>query len=328
MTSRPDLRPRTIGENLDAGFKLFTSNFRTLITIAAVIFIPIAIVNGLISSTLGDFSLFDLATGEEDSFEDVFSSMGRFFLITFITAIISGIGGLVLQASAVKVIGDAYQGQNTPWRTGVAIGLRKFFPVFLTGLLIALLAIGAFIALAVLVAIAAAISDGLAIAVGIFGAIALLISIFTLAYVAVPALIVEDLGPTAAIGRSIRLASRRFWPTFWTALLGSIIVGIIGAIVSSIIQFAAIGPAFITATTESGDISAGLLTAVSSVSSAVVSIFSTPFLAAVGMAVYFDLRVRQEGFDLELLSREMTELDPGTDQPPTASDPFGLDTPE
>lgn len=329
MTTRPDLRPRTIGENLDAGFKLFTSNFRTLITIAAVIFIPVAIINGLISSTLGDFNLLDLATGEEDSFEEVFSAMGRFFFLTIVTGIISGFAGLVLQASAVKVIGDAYQGRSTPWRTGINIGFRKFFPVFITGLLIALIGIGALIALGILVAVAVAISDGLGIAVGFFGGIALLISIFTLAYVAVPALIVEDLSPSAAIGRSFRLASRRFWPTFWTAFLGSIIVGIIGGIVSSIIQFAAIGPTFITAATDGSDVSAGLITAVSSVSGAVVSIFSTPFLAAVGMAVYFDLRVRQEGFDLELLSREMTELDPGTDSPPTpGSDPFGLDTPE
>jgi hypothetical protein len=64
------------------------------------------------------------------------------------------------------------------------------------------------------------------------------------------------------------------------------------------------------------------------VSSALVSIFQTPFLAAVGLAVYFDLRVRLEGFDLELLSRELEEST-GTDRTPDpGSDPFGLDAPE
>ena len=60
--------------------------------------------------------------------------------------------------------------------------------------------------------------------VAFFSFIGLLISIFTLAYVAVPALIVENLGPVQAIGRSISMVRHRFWPTFWTGFLAAIII--------------------------------------------------------------------------------------------------------
>ena len=325
MTSRPDLRPRSIGENLDAGFKLFTSNFKQLVTLAAVILVPVAVLNAVISTAAGNFNYFDLFSDPE-SF-DLADEFAAFIGLSVLTGIIGALGSLVVQAGAVSVIGDSYQGKQTTWREGLSIGLRKAFPVLLTGILIGLLAISASIALVIVVVIIAQISDVLAVAIAFFAFIALIISVFTLAYVAVPALIVENLGPVQAIGRSVSMVRHRFWPTFWTGFLAAIIIGIISAIVSSIIQLSVTGPAIFSAT-DTGELSGGLVFASSAVSSALVSIFQTPFLAAVGLAVYFDLRVRLEGFDLELLARELDEST-GTDTTPdTGSDPLGLDSPE
>ena len=311
MTSRPDLRPRSIGENLDAGFKLFTSNFKQLITLAAVILVPIAIVNAVISTAVGNFDYFDIVSDPENF--DIADELAGFIGLSVLT-----LGSLVVQAAAVGVIGDAYQGRQTTWREGLSIGLRKALPVLLTGILIGLIGIGVFIAIGIAVVILAQVSEILAIV----GA-----SIFTLAYVAVPALIVENLGPTQAIGRSFSMVRHRFWPTFWTGFLAAIIAGIISAIVSSIIQLSVAGPAIFSAT-ETGELSGGLVFASSAVSSALVSIFQTPFLAAVGLAVYFDLRVRLEGFDLELLGRELDESTGREGGTEPGSDPFGLDSPE
>ncbi len=325
MTSRPDLRPRSIGENLDAGFKLFTANFKQLVTLAAVILVPVAVLNAVISTAAGNFNYFDLISDPENF--DIADEFAAFIGLTILTGIIGALGSLVVQAGAVSVIGDSYQGKVTSWREGLAIGLRKAFPVLLTGILIGLLAISAAIALVIVVVILAQATEILAAVFAFFAFIALLISVFTLAYVAVPALIVENLGPVQAIGRSVSMVRHRFWPTFWTGFLAAIIIGIISAIVSSIIQLSVTGPAIFSAT-DTGELSGGLVFASSAVSSALVSIFQTPFLAAVGLAVYFDLRVRLEGFDLELLSRELEEST-GTDTTPdTGSDPFGLDSPE
>lgn len=325
MTSRPDLRPRTIGENLDAGFKLFTSNFRVLVIVAAMVLIPVAILNGVISASLGSSNLLDLLTQTEDGALD-FTGAGSYLAVTGLTALIGAIGSLIVQAAVVRVIGDAYQGRSTGWREAISLGFRRAFPVFLTGLLIVIGAIGLLVAVGIVVAIVGTFSDVLALTTAIFFFVGTVVAVFTLAYVAVPALIVEHLGPIGAIRRSIGLVRARFWPTFWTAILAYVIVMVISLIIGGIVQAAVVIPAALDSA-GSGELSGGLITGVSSVSSAVVSIFTTPFTAAVGIAVYFDLRVRFEGFDLELLARDMDRIDPAPPIPRSDDDPFGLDTP-
>lgn len=325
MTSRPDLRPRSIGENLDAGFKLFTANFKQLILVAATILVPVAVVNGVIGASAGNVNYLDLVVDPENL--DSLEGFGTIIAVSVLTGVISALASLVVQAAAVGVIGEAYQGRPTEWRSALGVGLRKFFPVLMTGILVGILAITLAIAVAIIVFIMAQFSTALAIATAIFGFIGLIVSIYTLAYVSVPALVVEDLGPVQAIRRSFELVRKRFWPTFWTAALAAIIVGIIAAIVSSIIQLAVAGPAIFSAS-ESGELSGGLLFAVSAVSSALVGIFQTPFLAAIGLAIYFDLRVRLEGFDLEMLARELDDIDTPAPHIEDESDPFGLDSPE
>lgn len=328
MTSRPDLRPRTIGENLDAGFKLFTSNFRVLITVAAIILIPVAVLTAAISASLGAVDVFDLVSESGDGTID-FTGLGSLFTAFAITGVISAIAGLVVQASVVKVIGEAYQGRETSWQDAIALGVRKAFPVFLTGLLIALGAIALLIVAGIVVAVVGAFSDVLAITSALFLFVGIAVSVFTLVYVAVPALIVENLGPLGAIRRSATLVRARFWPTFWTAILAYLIVLVISLIVGGIIQTVVVIPAALDSV-SSGELSGGLISAVSNVSSAMVSIVTTPFLAAVGIAVYFDLRVRTEGFDLELLARDLEQGEqaaPDGPDGPDDDDPFGLDPP-
>jgi hypothetical protein len=63
----------------------------------------------------------------------------------------------------------------------------------------------------------------------------------------------------------------------------------------------------------------------------IVSILSAPFLAAMVTIIYFDLRVRKEGYDLELMAGDLSRMEsnPHLGAPPPASDdnPFGLDNP-
>ena len=109
MTSRPDLRPRSIGENLDAGFKLFTSNFKQLVTLAAVILVPVAVLNAVISTAAGNFNYFDLVSDPENI--DIADEFAAFIGLSVLTGIIGALGSLVVQAGAVSVIGDSYQGK-------------------------------------------------------------------------------------------------------------------------------------------------------------------------------------------------------------------------
>jgi hypothetical protein len=53
--------------------------------------------------------------------------------------------------------------------------------------------------------------------------------------------------------------------------------------------------------TSSGDVDSRLV--VSSAAGIVSGILTTPFIAAILAVIYFDLRVRKEGLDLELLAQ-------------------------
>jgi hypothetical protein len=93
--------------------------------------------------------------------------------------------------------------------------------------------------------------------------------------------------------RSFRLVRGRWWPTFGALLLAFMFQFFLGLVLG-------IPLGIVTAGLDSGSAAALALTTVVSVASSVIT---TPFMAAVLVLIYFDLRVRKEGFDLELLAQ-------------------------
>jgi hypothetical protein len=65
----------------------------------------------------------------------------------------------------------------------------------------------------------------------------------------------------------------------------------------------------------------------STISSTISSVIVFPFIAAVITVLYFDLRVRSEGFDLEILARELGSSGPAPQASNEPDDPFGLGPP-
>ncbi len=107
-----------------------------------------------------------------------------------------------------------------------------------------------------------------------------------------PVLVVEDLRGRKALGRSWRLAAGHFWRILGVVILAGLIVGIVALIVSIPGELALqmLGP-------DAWPISA-LVTALASV-------LTTPFSILVVVLLYFDLRIRKEGFDMEVMAREL-----------------------
>jgi hypothetical protein len=138
-------------------------------------------------------------------------------------------------------------------------------------------------------------------------------------------LVVEQLGPVAAIQRSFGLVRRRFWPVLGVVLLSVVLYGTVSYLFSlagSLFSWA--GSVF---TLLGGQTSVGVPGAASVISSTLTSIVVQPFIAAVLIVLYFDLRVRAEGYDLRVMA---TELGDGPPPPPPNSspnDPFGLGSP-
>ena len=104
--------------------------------------------------------------------------------------------------------------------------------------------------------------------------------------------VVEGARGTKAMGRSWRLAKGFFWKIFGTVILA----GILASIINSVIQI----PLAIAA--DSIGTNGWLLRALGNSAGEVIT---SPFTGMVIVLLYFDMRIRKEGFDLALLAREM-----------------------
>ncbi len=294
-----ELRPRTVGEILDVAFKLYTTNIRKLLIIAAVVFIPIGIIQLFVTtgSGIGQIDLFDpeaLAAGR------IPDGMGAFLGGSLALSLISLIGTLFVQGAAIKLFAGAYQGVDQSWQESVRFGIDKSLVILGTALM-------------------SAIGSG----IGLLFCIVPGVWLWTSWYVAIPALLVEGTRPVKALGRSLQLVKQRFWPVLGVGLLAWIISQVVVQLIGLVVGLIAVVPAAMEAA-ETGVLNGGVFSA-SVLAGSVASIVTVPFLAAVAVAVYFDLRVRFEGFDLEMLSRQSDNLDIPRDPEPRPDDPFGLD---
>jgi hypothetical protein len=113
-----------------------------------------------------------------------------------------------------------------------------------------------------------------------------------------PAMAIEDLGPIRAMRRSARL----MWPRLFPVMLVAILCGVIAYAVGN-----ALGTVPSTAALIIGLKSAWPLLALAAI---VARIVATPIVAIVATLLYFDGRIRQEGFDLQLMADELARRPP------------------
>ena len=113
--------------------------------------------------------------------------------------------------------------------------------------------------------------------------------------VAVPVLLIEGTRGFRALGRSFNLVRRRWWPTAGILLLANLLATAVAAgigLVALPLLFAGRDNELVY------DLANGVF-------GAAASVLTIPFVAAVVAVVYFDLRVRKEGFDLQLMAQRI-----------------------
>ena len=119
--------------------------------------------------------------------------------------------------------------------------------------------------------------------------------------VASPAMVLENLGVFAAIGRSWSLTRGNFWRLFGINILTAIITSMVAGIFVGIAD--ALGAIFIVVGSSSPeDVIASLNTTyiLIMVMSTIAQLLILPFTSSVNALLYIDLRMRKEGLDVEL----------------------------
>jgi len=302
----PQLRPLGIGEILDVSLKIVWRNAGTLIRVVVFVVLPVQIVSALLGASLVSDSTNTFSFRSQNqatiSSSDVNAAIGYGVAIVVLALISSTLAS----GACFRAIASAYLGEQTGWRESLRFALRRFpsllWITFLAGLL------------------------------SILGAIACLIPgiyLWVAFSVAVPAMMTEGVRGRKALGRSRSLVRNFWWRAFGVAFLGYLLTGILSSVVSGLI----LG---ISAFNTSADSLAGIVLSV--IAETLSKVLTTPFLAAFVTVLYFDLRVRKEAFDLQLLAQRigvepppealarLSELAPrasGDDQPPFWPPPPG-----
>ena len=268
------MRPLNLGETLDASIKIVRARWRTLAMVMVVIALPIQIANVvIISSTTDTYQVGSSAFVGDAASSTTYSDEGAYVAGRTAIIALTILGYLLGTVACYRAIADTYLGRETDARASLRdAGSRLGAALWLFIILVAGLVIG-FLAL---------------IVPGVWLAIAW--------SVAFPAMLVEGTGGFEALRRSFKLVEGRWWATCGRLLVAYILVQVITTVAALIF--------LIPAEAVVDDTSFGALV-LESAANFVASLVTTPFIAAVVMLVYFDLRVRKEGFDLALLAERM-----------------------
>ncbi|MGH7530936.1 MAG: hypothetical protein ACREMN_11185 [Gemmatimonadales bacterium] len=274
-TVTADLKPMELGEILDAAITIFRRHFGLFLKIGVVaLWFPVALTIYI-----------QLAGGPQ-----------QHILLAILAWLTQWFAGLFLTASTIRVISDSYLGRPPVLGDAVAMGAAKMWGLFVVGLGkgIILGLIGVLLAAAIALA-NLGVTGGAAFAVTgvlVIGCIWLLLFVACGYAVTTPVVVLEHLaGSFDAFGRSWELTrglKRKvlgiFTVTFLMVYLPVIIFGAIGGWLS--LESPAVGE-------------------VVEVLSAALPIVLTPLLSCVLTLVYYDLRVRREAFDLQILSQQL-----------------------
>jgi hypothetical protein len=266
------LHPMTLGDILDGAFKLLKANLRTIVLVSAVFLVPINLVAGFFQrDVLGGYGLLQLAN--DPSLLDQAANADpstALLLSTLIAALASFLITPFIGGAVSKIVASSYLGEEPEPGPVMRATARRFLAL-----------LGAFLFTLLLKLV------GL-----LFCVVGVLVPM-TFFLVTTPAVMVEELGPIQAMARSVTLVRSRFWPVMGIGVLS----GLLASVLESILSWP-----FGLAAGVIGFRWGWILAAIGEILPALVTM---PLVAIVATLVYFDLRIRNEGFDLQMIAAEL-----------------------
>jgi hypothetical protein len=294
------LRPLSVGEILDAAIKIYRARFATLVKVVFVVVAPVQVVSAIVQISVPSESI--TSTDQFGNTEFDAAALIGTLVALFGTAVLGWLAGQLATATSLKVVSDAYLNEERDWTDSLRFAKDHLLSLVWLAFLIGLLGILGFLACVI---------------PGVY---------FYVAWsVAVPVLLLENERGFKAMRRSRQLVKG-----FWWRVFGCLIVAaILGSVVAGVFQGVLVGFTF----NSDSELVRVIAAAIAGIAS---SVLVTPFSAAVNAVLYFDLRVRKEGFDLELLARSVGVEPPvglsspqswGQDEPPPGSPGAGGEQP-
>jgi hypothetical protein len=270
----PRLRPLDLGGTLDMAIKIVTRHAGTLMLAVLVVVVPFEVLSLLIvesTTTVYDVGASFALTGPDSGV--VYSDEGAYAAGQIAVGLVTILTSLLSTVACFKAVADAYLGRRPRAGSSLRYAARRLHSALWLTFVMVVVLVPAFLALVV---------------PGIW---------LLVAYsVALPALLVERVRGFAALRRSFRLVKGHWLRVFLTLLVAWILISVLQTVVTAALVAVAV------LALDPTSFAAHVMEAIANIAS---SALTTPFLSAVTVVIYFDLRVRKEGFDLAVLAERL-----------------------
>jgi hypothetical protein len=292
----PSLRPLRLGELLDQAIRLYRRNFLTFVGIIAVVYVPVTVLQtaaiALTSSTRFNSSY----TSPSQLFNNPTYWIGIASTLLLVLVQIFLVQGVATGALA-RAVGNNYLGR----KTGIMDAYTSIGKSWLSllGALLFLSIVFFIIILWWVIVPCAGWFTGVGMMAFLMGAVSPLVA---------PAVILEGQGAIDGVRRAWSLARRRFWP-----LLGYIFVLYMFSllIVNGPVTILSVVLTEAMRSFDNTPYISVLSTIVQSLVTLVTTLIYYPLQMTAFTLIYFDLRVRTEGFDIALSAMQ---LDPPSNE--------------
>ena len=279
------LRPRGFSELIDATFNILRARFRPIATVGALMIIPGALLSLVMAATMPT-----RVAGAPPTLPEMGAKFWTMWAVLVpISTVVYTLGSIALIALASAT----YLGREADVGAAFALARRRFWPVLGSMILKWIAVFAPFVVVAVFITGVAAAGG----ASGAGGAAVLGIFMFVWFFVApvlllrwavsTPVAALEQAGASQALGRSGKLTKGSKGRLFGLYLVFFIVFGAMYAVGATI--------GGLTGALFNNPLFANVL-------GNVMSMVLYPVLAVLQTVIYYDLRIRNEGFDLEVMA--------------------------
>lgn len=278
-----DIRPMNFGEILDGALLIYRRHFGLFLKLALVaLSVPVVL--------LGYFGIRALADLRDNPLQAL--------VLLFPVGIVYYIATLVLTAGTIRIISDSYLGREPQLKDALSLGVSKIVPLIAVGLgkgLVLFLIMVATGVLAAALAVPLKGSGSGILLVVLLACAGLWFTVFVACGygVTTPVVVLEELSSSFdAFGRSWELTRG-----FKLKVLGLAVVVFLlcNALPSQVLQ----------AVAQAVQRTAPAAAIALSVLAVILPLILAPVIAAVVTLMYYDLRVRREAFDLQVLGQRL-----------------------
>ena len=263
------MRPRRATELVDASFQLLRRFYPALVTVSAIAMAPGVLLRIIYREEMSDPAKMTAHPGP-----------------LIIVGILAVLCVTVADAVLTVAVSDGYLTGDVDLNRAFGIGLRKILAVmgasFYRGLLLGLVIVVVGVALGIMTVVKSTILMVILVPFAIWAMAYVLLRTFAM----IPVIVLENTSASVAMRRTWHLSKNCAAHIFFSLGLAFFLYFVFSGVIS------ALGLTLLSPAT------AGIIGAV-----LIIPIY--PMLTVVSTLLYYDLRIRKEGFDLEIMSREL-----------------------